>query len=242
MNKDYRKSHIGSDKALSYDRQFSENPYRSLIWRLEQNFLIEFFNKTFKGRDVKLLDFACGTGRIINAVSEYSSEALGIDVSEDMLAIARERNPHCNFENRDITITNCEQNKKFNCITAFRFFPNAQSELRNAAFSALVEMLADDGYIIFNNHKNVDSIVYRLSHLIPFVETRRGMSTEEIHILLSLYNLEIVKEYGIGKFPATDRFKFVPLSFLHWFERWCNKKQILHGLSCNIIYVCKRNT
>ena len=86
--------------ALSYDRQFSENPYRSLIWRLEQNFLIEFFNKTFKSRDVKLLDFACGTGRIINAVSEYSSEALGIDVSEDMLAIARERNPHCNFENR----------------------------------------------------------------------------------------------------------------------------------------------
>lgn len=48
----------------------------------------------------KLLDFGCGVGRMTRAFSQYFSSCTGIDVSENMVNLARDYNrerTHCNF-------------------------------------------------------------------------------------------------------------------------------------------------
>lgn len=52
----------------------------------------------------RALDFGCGAGRLTRAMSTHFAECLGIDISESMVAMARELNadvPNCRFEVND---------------------------------------------------------------------------------------------------------------------------------------------
>src|SRR5271167_1153918 len=58
---------------------------------------------TSNGRKVsceKVLDFGCGVGRMTRAFSSFFASCVGIDVSENMVSLARKFNsdrPHCEF-------------------------------------------------------------------------------------------------------------------------------------------------
>ncbi len=43
---------------------------------------------------IKALDFGCGVGRLTQALADYFQEVHGVDISESMLALARELNQH----------------------------------------------------------------------------------------------------------------------------------------------------
>ncbi len=45
----------------------------------------------------RVLDVGCGTGRLVAALTERGVEASGVDVSPEMLAVARRKLPHCTF-------------------------------------------------------------------------------------------------------------------------------------------------
>lgn len=45
------------------------------------------------------LDFGCGVGRVIRALSSYFKHSVGVDISEKMLEMARRINPDCTFFN-----------------------------------------------------------------------------------------------------------------------------------------------
>ncbi|QVK19983.1 class I SAM-dependent methyltransferase [Mycoplasmatota bacterium] len=49
----------------------------------------------------KVLDLACGTGTVINALKD-SYDMIGVDISEDMLEIAREKNPNVDLFIHDL--------------------------------------------------------------------------------------------------------------------------------------------
>ena len=52
----------------------------------------------------------------------------------------------------DITRQSMLGGRRFNLITAFRFFANAESDLRSEAMGRLVDHLDEDGILVFNNH------------------------------------------------------------------------------------------
>lgn len=62
----------------------------------------------------RLLDVACGTGKHIEYLNDHF-EVEGLDISRDMLAIARVRNPNMEFHQGDMTDFNL--GKKFDVIT-----------------------------------------------------------------------------------------------------------------------------
>ena len=111
----------------------------------------------FAGKEVHHLDFACGTGRIIEFMSGHTTESTGVDVSPSMLAEARGKGIDARLIEADITDSDELAGETFNLITAFRFFLNAEPELRASAITALGKRLAPDGVLVFNNHHNSGS-------------------------------------------------------------------------------------
>jgi predicted TPR repeat methyltransferase len=234
---DYRNSHTEPAKGGEYHAKFTENPYRSMVWSMEREILDSIAGR-WLGPETRHLDFACGTGRIIEHVKPKVMASTGVDVSEGMLAIARENMPGGDFVNADLTRSKPFGERKFGFITAFRFFANAQEELRKDAMSALADLLDPEGILVFNNHKNRHSFVYAVMGLLR--KDQRDMTDSEAETLARGAGLEIVATHYIGVFPANDRLLPLPVPAILAFERGAARFPILGKVASNRIYVCRR--
>jgi len=237
MSDDYRNSHLKETKGETYSEQFISNPYRSMIWGFEKEVLDKIV-KTFLNKDIHHLDFACGTGRILGHIQKKVQRSVGIDLSPSMLKIARADVPDSEIIEADITRDDVLLDQKFNLITAFRFFPNAQSQLREEAMSKLVDRLDVDGIIVFNNHRNTASLLNRIWRLIGR-GGNVGMAPAEVKKLLAHANLEIIKKYHINVIPSTDTHMLLPKFILTFLERMLSACPIFSNLAMNHIFVCK---
>ena len=236
---DYRESHLAADKGEAYDRRFSENPHRAMMWQMEQKILAWAVETLLPDRPIRHLDFACGTGRILAYLEPRAQESVGVDLSPSMLNVARRRVARASVIEADVTRDDVLGARTFNLITAFRFFPNAQDTLRREAMSALVRHLDDDGYLIFNNHLNNASAMMRLAHAVGKYRNL-GMDGSEVDDLVAGAGLEVVAVRHLGVMPSNDRYRFLPIALLRPFEQWASRYDIFRRVSQNLIYVCRR--
>lgn len=159
---DYRESHL--HKGSIYDKCIAGEAISIYAENIQMALVRDFINSKFSGRIPKYLDFACGTGRIINVFAPMADDSVGIDVSESMIAEARIKCPDAKFIVTDVTRELVEIDR-VNLVTAFRFFGNAQDELRHGALLAINDLLVPGGYLILNNHRNpwtLRQLTYRL--------------------------------------------------------------------------------
>jgi hypothetical protein len=130
-----------------------------------------------------------------------------------MLAVARKKLKRTEIIETDITAENILKPRKFNLITAFRFFLNAEPELRLAAIRAITELLDDDGYFVFNNHQNSGSPWIKIRYEHYRKKNPEGtfnvMSIEQMKKLVEGAGLDIVEIYPVGFFHPPK----VPVSF-----------------------------
>jgi SAM-dependent methyltransferase len=196
----YINSHKKPGKGESYDEHYATNSWYRFLWSREQIALNSFLEEFFKNRQINLLDFACGTGRIIGFLENRTTIAVGVDVSEQMLEITKHKLTRAKLIHADITKQNVLKGQKFNLITAFRFFLNAEPNLRKAALEALVPLLDKNGYFVFNNHRNQNSPFVRFKYNKCHGK-RNFMSMQEMRDMVSQAGLEIVKIYPLGFLP-----------------------------------------
>ena len=200
----YRESHQYAAKGAEYERHYETQAWERFLWSREREILLEILEKYFAGRDVRLLDFACGTGRITSLLEDRVETSTGIDVSGSMLAIARKKLKRTQIIEADITVDNVLKSRKFNLITAFRFFLNAEPELRSLAIGELVDLLTEDGYLVFNNHHSLGSPWIKLLYARHLRNHPEGifnvMSIEQMEELAESAGLEIVEMYPVGFF------------------------------------------
>lgn len=157
---DYRRSHL--HKGGVYDDGLSANAWTAYTAQHELNILREIICKFFNSRPKRCMDFACGTGRVTEMLQNLAEECVGVDISASMLDIARAKCKRATFSQCDLTKENPGLGT-FDLITVFRFFGNAQDELRLAALSALHRYLEPRGYLVLNNHRNPNAVQNRLS-------------------------------------------------------------------------------
>jgi len=238
----YRDSHKYEGKGAEYEAYYQNKTWQRFLWSREQEIILRILEKYFTGRDVHLLDFACGTGRITELLENRVKTSTGIDVSGSMLAIAREKLKQTELIETDITTDNIFKPRKFNLITAFRFFLNAEPELRRAAIESLTELLDEDGYFVFNNHQNSGSPWIRLRYAHYLKKNPEGiynvMSIEQMKSLVEEEGLEIVEIYPVGFFNPPK----IPVSFhLNRAIDWAaGKFKFLNRFSESPIAVCRR--
>lgn len=237
----YRESHKYEGKGAEYEAYYQNKAWQRFLWSREQEIILRILEKYFTGRDVHLLDFACGTGRITELLENRVKTSTGIDVSGSMLAIAREKLKRTEIIETDITAENVLKPRKFNLITAFRFFLNAEPELRSAAIKAIAELLDEDGYFVFNNHQNSGSPWIKLRYVHYRKKNPEGtfnvMSIEQMKNLAEEAGLEIVEIYPAGFFNPPK----VPVSYrLNRTIDWAAEKfRFMNQFSENLIAVCR---
>lgn len=238
MTLDYRNSHLKKEKGKFYHESFSKEPLRRMIWQLEKGILDHILISYFQNTEIHHLDFACGTGRILSYLADRTKKAVGVDISASMLEIARSNNRAAEIIEADLTSDDVLGERKFNLITAFRFFPNAQPELRRQAMKLLSIHLEENGYIVFNNHKNTGSTRNRVARLFGH-RRYRGMSIVEVETLLAEFELEIAEKYHLCVFPTSDKHMLLPIFLLYKIETLLSKCHILQNYGENIIFVCR---
>lgn len=235
---DYRKSHLHPEKGASYHAAFSKNPYRNMVWQFEKDILDRILKLFYRNSQICHFDFACGTGRILSYLENKTKCSVGVDLSPSMLEVARKNNKQSEIIEADLTHNDVLGDRKFNLITAFRFFPNAEDELRMVGMQVLTRHLNDNGYIVFNNHMNNGSAKYRLARLFGR-EGLKGMSIAEVTDLLSKSKLEIVKVFHLCVFPVSERYMIFPPILLRHIERFLADIPALRSLAENLVFVCK---
>jgi ubiquinone/menaquinone biosynthesis C-methylase UbiE len=239
----YRNSHKYEAKGAEYEAYYQNKSWQRFLWSREQEIILKILEKYFAGKDVHLLDFACGTGRITQLLENRSKTSTGVDVSGSMLAVAKEKLKRTELIEADITVANVLKPGKFNLITAFRFFLNAEPELRSAAIKELADLLDENGCLVFNNHQNSGSPWIRLRYRHyqkknPEV-TFNVMSIKQMDKLVEEAGLQIVEIYPAGffnppKIPVPDR--------LNRAIDWAGSKfKFLNRFSENLIAVCRRD-
>ena len=238
---DYRFSHQAQGKGKSYDKSFKKYPYRAFIWKCERTILDRIIKQYYYNQEINYLDFACGTGRILAYLEDRTSTAIGIDVSTSMLDVAKQNVKRAKLIQADITRDDILVYGKYNLITAFRFFPNAQDSLRRGAITALTNLLTHDGCLVFNSHKNPLSLLNRLSRFLRRGGHGRGMAFYAAQSLAKEAGLKIVKVYHVGLLPITEDHFILPLSFLKFIESIASACPFCRDLSQDLIFVCKKS-
>jgi predicted TPR repeat methyltransferase len=218
---DYRTSHVGSQSwAQDYDAKlFAPGSFDAAMWQREQ-LLLDRIVQQHVPRRGSYLDFACGTGRVLSYVESHFREAVGLDISDTMLAVARERVPDATLVQADATRNPAAlQHRRFDFVTAFRFFLNAQPSLREAAMAFLASTLRDESSrLLFNVHGNRHSTRALLAAKAMITrEQFASMSVRESIELAARHGLEVVEWYGIGSYDKS-LLRLMPMRAWRWAE------------------------
>jgi SAM-dependent methyltransferase len=240
---DYRRSHLGERRGVTYDELYRPGSALAFYWdQFERPFLeAAFADLSAAHPGGRYLDFACGTGRILQVAAPYFGSAVGIDVSEGMLARAREKVPGARLVCADV-LTEPVDVGTFDVITVFRFILRAGPELREAALRWLRGVISEGGTLIVNNHRNAHSqrgIAYRIQTAIrPNGFKDELLSDAQVQQLLARCGFEIVRTYGFGGVPSLRGRLIVPPRALARIERWWTEHRTAR-FSKNRIYVCR---
>jgi ubiquinone/menaquinone biosynthesis C-methylase UbiE len=236
----YTESHKG--KGSNYHQSFAPevNPHRAMLWRLERRALDEVVRRHLVPGKVAHLDFACGTGRILGHLSRRVATATGVDVSPSMMEVARDVAPGAELIEADLTQRDVLGERHFDLITAFRFFPNAEPELRRSVIRVLARHLAPAGVLVFNNHKNRNSLPRRISRFLGREAPGQTMTDAEVQTLIAEVGLRILEVVPLASLPFSENHLFLPVLLLELLERGLSGRRALTSIAQDVIYVCAR--
>lgn len=147
----YRDLHI--DRGRSYDESLSSSAFDRYMSDWEVKHIRQIVKCEFGNGIGRYLDFACGTGRITQVIAGYAAEVVGIDISKTMLEVARAKLPNARFVEADLT-SKPPSIGRFDLVSCFRFFGNAEPALRMDALRAINSVVKERGHLLVNNHRN----------------------------------------------------------------------------------------
>lgn len=240
---DYRQSHAAPDYGRRYQGTY-ERGYYYYQWKyIERELLRSVLRQARRDGHQTCLDFACGTGRITQITAEMFPAPHGVDVSESMLDIARREVPQATFVRQDITREPLD--RQYDVITAFRFFTNAEDNLRREALRAIHNTLSDHGTFITNIHVNRDSITGRAHRVRNWLRRRviqQVVGHDQLQALLHEHGFEIVRTHWYSFLPRTGwhlswlpKFTMKAVEFLCAGRFWCPQ-----SLASSFLVECRK--
>ena len=239
----------------SYDRSLA-NRFELAIFRLEHVILRDLFRRLRSSDpNTAYLDFACGTGRIIEVFRNLIRTKVGVDTSAGQLAVARAKVPDAEFVHGNV-VTDPELlgGREFSLITSFRLLLNLEPQNRVPILRALRGLLTADGFLIIDNHMNRQSIlgltalfahkVLRMPKKPVVPPGRRGiistLSESEMREALAAAGLQVEEIHRIFVLPGHKSFQLLPTRWLVPLEAFLSRIPVANRLSKNQIYVCRR--
>ncbi|MBN8939915.1 MAG: class I SAM-dependent methyltransferase [Rhizobiales bacterium] len=201
----YRQSHISPGYAEYYEKTYAEG-YYAIQWEQVEKPLVRTILAGLAQRGAAhSLDFACGTGRILQLHGEVFDDVVGTDISAEMLAVARLRCPEARIVEADLTTTGVSGHVAGRQVcTAFRFFLNAEPALRADVLEVLRRCLVEGGHLVANFHCNPASpagTFYRIRNRLSGRTINNLMSIGEAEALLRTHGFTIQAVHRYGLWP-----------------------------------------
>lgn len=250
MSSTYRKNFVNSAKPLEYEKQYAKRSYGEIIWTIEKQQLLDFLLGFRQGKlRIDYLDFAAGTGRIISALEDHVDSAVGIEISPVMAEIAQNKLQHGRIVCKDITLTDSPIEGKYDLITAFRFFLNAEPELKRTAMDSLVKRLKDESSrLIFTNHGNLWShkLLMWPVHAIRragkgYIEQGNYMTLKQARRLAGESGLIIENVMGCGVLSSKSEW-LIPFDILLGIESRLSATAFARCFGVNQMFVARLNS
>jgi SAM-dependent methyltransferase len=239
----YRDSHSSPGYGEIYNATYEEGYYADQ-WRLiERPLLVDILSRLVAGKpQARYLDFACGTGRILATAEDIFEDCTGVDVSPEMLKVARKFCSKSRLLQQDITVQPISE--RFDVVTAFRFFLNAEEDLTDQVLQAMHASMNGDGRLVMNIHVNQTSplgIYYAIRSWFSDHEwdTRKSLPAMRDALERNGFEIETVHWYGLlprfgGKFERISRALMLPL------ERVLNTFAFLRPAAQCFLLVCRK--
>ena len=174
-------------------------------------------------------------------IDDLTEKSTGLDISKEMIEVAREKVKKSDLVVGDFLEEPDIIDSNYDLITSFRFFLNAEPELRETVMKSLAFRLRDDkSRLIFSVQGNSQSF-RRLS--IAFRtwkgEQHHEMSFREVCRLVENAGLVIESWYGFGISPALlHKTMLSPIAKM--VDRIVIKLPVLKRFSYDLLFVCKR--
>jgi SAM-dependent methyltransferase len=102
----------------------------------------------------RILDLACGNGRLLESFQGKEIDYLGVDISEELIKLAKNNYPNYIFQAGDLLALNniVPKNQKYDyifCLAALQHIPGGEARLK--VLQDVKLLLADSGTIIISN-------------------------------------------------------------------------------------------
>jgi SAM-dependent methyltransferase len=149
----------------SFDHFAVEYDFAATLWRDHT-----FFLDRLPTRRRRALDLGCGSGGLVEALAPHFEHVLGIDISEPLLQIARQKRAISNVEYRHGDaetfegIGPSEQAQGFDLIVSHTMLHHLRDQV--ATVAGLVELLAPGGRILLVDNVSWTSALPRVVFLI----------------------------------------------------------------------------
>ncbi|UVK57112.1 class I SAM-dependent methyltransferase [Mesorhizobium sp. AR02] len=200
VSDNYRTSHCAPGYGAHYNKTHESGYYGALWEKIEKPLILDVL-RPLGGAGRNCLDFACGTGRIANVAAGLFGEVVGADISRPMLDCAQ---VPPNVRLRHIDMTREPLGETFDVVTAFRFFLNAEDQLKWDALKAINEHLKDGGRLVCNVHMNATSpigLVSRLLNRLSGRTIRHTLSAAKFKALLTASGFLVEEMIPYGYLP-----------------------------------------
>jgi SAM-dependent methyltransferase len=229
-------------EVINYDFvEYSPESYASYIWSLQKPTLKKIITKHRSTAPARLLDFACGTGRVLSYVENLVDQSAGIDISPEMAELAQAKCTKANIMVGDILLEPSLVSGDYDFVTMFRFLLNTEEEMRFQVLRELRKRLVNrKGLLIANVHGNSSSarsvaLAYR-----RFVHggSHSQLSRPQIRRMFDSTGYRVVAEYGFGILPPIFYRTFLS-GVSKWTDAGTSRIPLLTPISIDLLYVCQ---
>lgn len=211
--------------AYLYDQLMADVPYDK--WQK----ITEDFAKKYQILGRNLLDLACGTGELSCRLSLAGFNVTGVDLSEDMLAVAKAKSEteglHINFYQQNMV--ELEGLGKYDFITIFcdslNYLTSEQEVIQT--FKGVEEHLSDEGLFLFDVHSE-----YKMEHI--FKDQTFTHVDEDICYIWNCFDGEFplsveheltffVSEHSGGKYERVEECHYQRTFPIQQYQNWLHE-------------------
>ncbi|MCC9704410.1 class I SAM-dependent methyltransferase [Streptomyces sp. MNU76] len=198
----YETKFVDEERVERYNRQYDEGSYDDHVWRLERPVLLDVLRSERARRGcLRVLDFACGTGRILRGLAGVADELTGVDISAEMAKHAAEASPEALIRTGCVLTENLLAGP-YDAVTVFRFLLNAPEEVRVPVLRKIRQHMEPGALLILNNHghcPSLRSIAVRVPKSRP--ERPNELRHRDIIELLHASGFRVESRRGFSAFP-----------------------------------------
>jgi ubiquinone/menaquinone biosynthesis C-methylase UbiE len=114
---------------------------------VDQSLLVAFVELIKRGHVLRVADLGCGSGRVAAFMASYGLDAIGVDVSQRMLAVARAAHPHISFEEGRLDALPIETGVLGGAVCWYSIIYTPPDRLGDA-FAELTRVLMPGGHLL----------------------------------------------------------------------------------------------